>query len=74
MESLSSIIDRIERLLEERPDGVDASFLVSELTDQGISGDDAAAALAQGLGDHRWELDTGFRVTLASVQAPALAP
>ncbi|MGF1646931.1 MAG: hypothetical protein ACFCVF_08435 [Kineosporiaceae bacterium] len=74
METLGSIIDRIERLLEERPDGLDASFLVSELTDQGVSGDDAAAALAQGLGDHRWELDTGFRVTLASAQAPVFAP
>jgi hypothetical protein len=74
VETLGSIIDRIERLLVERPDGFDASSLVSELTDQGVSGDDAAAALAQGLGDHRWELDTGFRVTLASAQAPALAP
>lgn len=73
MEILGSIIDRIERLLGERPDGLDASFLVAELTNQGISGDDAAAALAQGLGDHRWELDTGFRVTVASAQAPALA-
>ena len=72
MESLSSISDRIERLLHDRPDGLDASYVIAELTNQGVSGDDAAAALATGLGDQRWDLDTSFRVTLSSAQAPAL--
>jgi hypothetical protein len=74
VENLSSIGDRIERLLHDRPDGLDASFVVAELTNQGVSGDDAAAALAAGLSDQRWSLDTDFRVTPASAQAPVLTP
>lgn len=66
METLSAITDRIEDLLLRRPGGLDVSLVVSELTNQGIAGDDAAAALAAGLGDQRWQLDTSFRVSVAA--------
>ncbi len=70
METLNAISDRIERLLLEWPDGLDAYDVVSELTNQGVAGDDAAAALAAGLGDRRWQLDSSSMRVLP-VQAAA---
>lgn len=73
METLSSISDRIEDILRARPGGLAASAVVSELSRQGVAGDDAAAALAAGLGYRRWELDARFRVSVPMAQAAVAA-
>lgn len=63
MDSLATISDLIQRLLEDKPAGMTASAVVSELSRQGVDDDDAAAALAAGVGYDRWRLDPSFRVT-----------
>lgn len=65
MHALSAITDRIDQLLKTRPDGVTATTVVTELSRQGLRGDDVAAALTEGVNYRKYDVDAMFRVTAA---------
>ncbi|GEM_PF-3010689 len=66
--SFNVIRDRIDQLLRGRPEGMEAAAVVSELSKQGLRGDDVAVALTEGVSYRRYDVDARFRVT--AVQAP----
>jgi hypothetical protein len=61
--SFSAIGDRIDQLLHSRPEGLDAASVVSELSRQGLRGDDVAVALIEGVNYRKYDMDAKFRVT-----------
>ena len=66
MYSFSAIGARIDQLLHARPEGMAAATVVSELSRQGLRGDDVAVALTEGVSHRKYDVDARFRVTAAT--------
>jgi len=67
--SFSAIGARIDQLLHARPEGMDAATVVSELSRQGLRGDDVSVALTEGVSYRKYDVDARFRVTAATVRS-----
>lgn len=67
--SFTAIGARIDQLLRSRPEGLDAATVVSELSRQGLRGDDVSVALTEGVSYRKYDVDARFRITAATVRS-----